>query len=165
MPHNTKGPSGRHKGEWICGPQPLGKNIRCWTAAAEKSWSNGGRIPWFVRTPRPSGTPPRRHPGWKTYHARYARSNTGGGGGVKKDLPQRWQVHYRNLTFNIKPMNFKHMGLFPEQAANWDFAMEQIRTAGRPISVLNLFAYTGAASVACAAAGASVCHVDAPRAW
>ena len=97
---------------------------------------------------------PRRHPGWKTYHARYARSNTGGGRWVKKDLPQRWQVHYRNLTFNIKPMNFKHTGLFPEQAANWDFAMEQIRTASRPISVLNLFAYTGAASVACAAAGA-----------
>lgn len=106
---------------------------------------------------------PRRHPGWKTYHARYARSNTGGGRWVKKDLPQRWQVHYRNLTFNIKPMNFKHTGLFPEQAANWDFAMEQIRTAGRPISVLNLFAYTGAASVACAAAGASVCHVDAAK--
>ena len=82
---------------------------------------------------------------------------------MKKDLPQRWQVHYRNLTFNIKPMNFKHTGLFPEQAANWDFAMEQIRTASRPISVLNLFAYTGAASVACAAAGASVCHVDAAK--
>ena len=101
---------------------------------------------------------PRRHPGWKNYDARYARSRTGGGQWVKKELPQRWQVQYKALTFNIKPMNFKHTGLFPEQAANWDFAMEQIRQAGRPISVLNLFAYTGAASIACAAAGASVCH-------
>ncbi len=81
----------------------------------------------------------------------------------EKDLPQRWQVHYRNLTFNIKPMNFKHTGMFPEQAANWDFAREKIRNAGRPIRVLNLFAYTGGATVACAAAGASVCHVDAAR--
>ena len=86
---------------------------------------------------------PRRHPGWKHPHARYARSSTGGGRWVQKDLPPRWQVHYRELTFNIKPMNFKHTGLFPEQAANWDFAMDQIRRAGRPISVLNLFAYTG----------------------
>ena len=106
---------------------------------------------------------PRRHPGWKRYDARYARSHTGGGQWVKKDLPQRWQVRYGALTFNIKPMNFKHTGLFPEQAANWDFAMEQIRQAGRPVSVLNLFAYTGAATLACAAAGASVCHVDAAR--
>ena len=108
---------------------------------------------------------PRRHPGWKRYDARYSRSHTGGGQWVKKDLPQRWQVRYGALTFNIKPMNFKHTGLFPEQAANWDFAMEQIRQAGRPVSVLNLFAYTGAATLACAAAGASVCHVDAARGW
>lgn len=106
---------------------------------------------------------PRRHPGWKRYDARYARSHTGGGQWVKKDLPQRWQVRYGALTFNIKPMNFKHTGLFPEQAANWDFAMEQIRRAGRPVRVLNLFAYTGGATVACAKAGASVCHVDAAK--
>ncbi len=74
-----------------------------------------------------------------------------------------WTVRYGDLTFKVKPMNFKHTGLFPEQAANWDFAMEQIRTAGRPIRVLNLFAYTGGATVACAAAGASVCHVDAAK--
>ena len=78
-------------------------------------------------------------------------------------LPEQWQVHYKELTFNVKPMNFKHTGVFPEQAANWDFAMEKIRTAGRPISVLNLFAYTGGATIACAAAGASVCHVDAAK--
>ena len=75
-------------------------------------------------------------------------------------MPERWTVSYGSLTFNIKPMNFKHTGLFPEQAANWDWAQEQIRSAGRPINVLNLFAYTGGATVACAAAGASVCHVD-----
>lgn len=78
-------------------------------------------------------------------------------------MPERWTVSYGALTFNIKPMNFKHTGLFPEQAANWDFARQQIRSAGRPVSVLNLFAYTGGATVACAAAGASVCHVDAAR--
>ena len=106
---------------------------------------------------------PRTLPGWSNPHARYARSTTGGGQWAKKEVPERWTVGYKDLTFNIKPMNFKHTGLFPEQAANWDFAMEQIRNAGRPVSVLNLFAYTGGATVACAAAGASVCHVDAAK--
>ena len=107
--------------------------------------------------------PPRNNPLWRRPDARYARASTGGGAWEKKDVPAQWQVRYRELTFQVKPMNFKHTGLFPEQAANWDFAMEQIRRAGRPISVLNLFAYTGGATVACAAAGASVCHVDAAR--
>lgn len=106
---------------------------------------------------------PRSHPGWRGPDARYARASTGGGAWEKKDLPERWSVGYRDLTFNIKPMNFKHTGLFPEQAANWDFARAQIKAAGRSISVLNLFAYTGGATVACAAAGASVCHVDAAK--
>ena len=106
---------------------------------------------------------PRRHPGWRAHDARYARSSTGGGAWEKKELPQRWTVDYGDLTFNIKPMNFKHTGLFPEQASNWDFARQQIKRAGRPVSVLNLFAYTGGATVACAAAGASVCHVDAAK--
>ena len=106
---------------------------------------------------------PRHNKGWKAAHARYARSNTGGGQWASKSVPDRWQVHYRDLTFNVGLMNFKHTGLFPEQAANWDFAQEQIRKAGRPISVLNLFAYTGGATIACAAAGASVCHVDAAK--
>ncbi len=106
---------------------------------------------------------PRRHPGWKKHEARYSRSSTGGGAWEKKELPERWTVGYRDLTFNIKPMNFKHTGLFPEQAANWDWAREQIRRAGRPIQVLNLFAYTGGATVACAAAVAAVCHVDAAK--
>ena len=106
---------------------------------------------------------PRENRLWRRPDARYARSSTGGGQWEKKDVPERWQISYGDLTFNIKPMNFKHTGLFPEQAANWDFAREQIKKAGRPISVLNLFAYTGGATVACAAAGASVCHVDAAK--
>ena len=105
----------------------------------------------------------RTHPDWKHPSARYARSRSGGGQWDKGKLPERWEIGYKGLTFNVKPMNFKHTGIFPEQAANWDWAMERIRSAGRPISVLNLFAYTGGATVACAAAGASVCHVDAAR--
>ena len=106
---------------------------------------------------------PRTNRGWKHNSGRYARSSTGGGQWQNKSMPDRWTVSYRDLTFNVKPMNFKHTGLFPEQAANWDFAREQIEKAGRPISVLNLFAYTGGATVACAAAGANVCHVDAAK--
>ena len=106
---------------------------------------------------------PRKNPGWRSPDARYTRSSTGGGQWDKSRLPQRWTVSYRDLTFNIKPMNFKHTGLFPEQAANWDHMRGLIERAGREISVLNLFAYTGGASVACAAAGARVCHVDAAK--
>ncbi len=106
---------------------------------------------------------PRTHPGWKRNAGRYVRSSTGGGSWQNKSMPERWTVSYGDLTFNVKPMNFKHTGLFPEQAANWDFARELIQKAGRPISVLNLFAYTGGATAACAAAGASVCHVDAAK--
>ena len=106
---------------------------------------------------------PRNNPAWADFNARYHRSETGGGSWSKAKLPDAWQVKYGELTFNVKPMNFKHTGLFPEQAANWDWAMEQIRSAGREVSVLNLFAYTGAATVACAKAGATVCHVDAAK--
>ena len=103
------------------------------------------------------------HPGWRQANARYSRSSTGGGHWDKRKLPDQWPIAYKDLRFQVKPMNFKHTGLFPEQAANWDFAMERIRSAGRPIRVLNLFAYTGGATVACAAAGAAVCHVDAAK--
>lgn len=106
---------------------------------------------------------PKRSRLWHNYDARYARSNRGGGEWSQHHLPQRWQIHYRELTFHVKPMNFKHTGVFPEQAANWDFIDRQIRAAGRPVSVLNLFAYTGGATLAAAAAGASVCHVDAAK--
>lgn len=106
---------------------------------------------------------PRTNPAWNKPSAKYSRSSDGGGHWEKSDVPSSWQVHFRELTFNVKPMNFKHTGIFPEQAANWDFAMNEIGKAGRPISVLNLFAYTGGATIACAKAGASVCHVDAAK--
>lgn len=101
---------------------------------------------------------------WSTADARYNRSNTGGGGWkFSRKIPQNWQVHYKHLIFNIKPMGFKHTGLFPEQAVNWDWMMAKIKQEKRPIKVLNLFAYTGGATVACLSAGASVCHVDSSK--
>ena len=101
---------------------------------------------------------------WKKANAHYHRSKSGGGEWEYiKNVPKAWQIKYKNLTFNLKPMGFKHTGLFPEQAVNWDFMMKKIKDAGRPIKVLNLFAYTGGATVACAAAGASVCHVDSSK--
>ncbi len=106
---------------------------------------------------------PRTNPLWARPAARYSRSSTGGGRWERGSVPEQWSVRYGELTFRVKPMNFKHTGLFPEQACNWDFIMETIRGAGRPVSVLNLFGYTGAATVAAAKAGASVCHVDAAK--
>ena len=106
---------------------------------------------------------PRDHRGWKRPDARYTRSNTGGGQWTSGGDAGKWQIHYKDLIFNVGLMNFKHTGVFPEQAANWDWAREQIQNAGRSVSVLNLFAYTGGATAACAAAGASVCHVDATK--
>ena len=107
---------------------------------------------------------PRENPLWKKAHAKYNRSSSGGGSWqAYRDLPAAWPVMYKNLTFRVKTMGFKHTGLFPEQAVNWDFAQEKIKHAGRPVRVLNLFGYTGAATVACLEAGASVCHVDASR--
>ena len=101
---------------------------------------------------------------WKRYDARYVRSNTGGGRWTDHDLPDRWQIKYKDyLTFNVKPMNFKHTGVFPEQAANWDFIREKVSFAGRPVRVLNLFAYSGGATLAAAAGGAEVFHVDASK--
>jgi len=101
---------------------------------------------------------------YKGLNAHYHRSSTGGGAWEnKKGMPTEWNVKYKNLTFSLKPMGFKHTGLFPEQAYNWDKMIELINNANRPISVLNLFAYTGGATVACASAGASVCHVDSAK--
>lgn len=102
---------------------------------------------------------------WRKADAHYHRSSSGGGQWQMKNdkLPERWTVGYGELRFHIKPTSFKHTGLFPEQAANWSWMMDKIRNANRPIRVLNLFAYSGGATVACAAAGADVCHVDASK--
>ena len=101
---------------------------------------------------------------WKNVHGIYNRSKTGGGSwNFKKKVPESWQIKYKNLTFNIKPMGFKHTGLFPEQAVNWDWMINKIKNSKREIKVLNLFAYTGGATVACLSAGASVCHVDSSK--
>ena len=101
---------------------------------------------------------------WNKVNAKYIRSNTGGGKWeYNKQIPKSWQIKYKNLCFNIKPMGFKHTGLFPEQAVNWDWMMNKIKNAKREIKVLNLFAYTGGATVACLSAGGSVCHVDSSK--
>lgn len=102
-------------------------------------------------------------PMWKKADAHYHRSSSGGGKWeYKKPIPEQWTINYKNLTFNIKPMGFKHTGLFPEQAVNWDYMMDKISKRGSA-KVLNLFAYTGGATVACAKAGANVTHVDASK--
>ena len=101
---------------------------------------------------------------WKQVNATYHRSKTGGGAWeYKKQMPKEWQIKYRDLVFNIKPMGFKHTGLFPEQAVNWDWMINKIKSEKREIKVLNLFAYTGGATVACLSAGASCTHVDSSK--
>ena len=108
---------------------------------------------------------PKRHIGWRKRNGHYHRSTKGGGEWEFFDLPKQWSISYDSLklTFNLKPFSFKHTGLFPEQAANWDWFSAKIRSAGRPVKVLNLFAYTGGATLAAAAAGAQVTHVDASK--
>lgn len=101
---------------------------------------------------------------WQLAHAVYHRSQSGGGNWeYKKQIPKRWEISYNDLKFYIEPTGFKHTGLFPEQAANWKWMINKIKSANRPIKVLNLFAYTGGATVASAYAGAEVCHVDAAK--
>lgn len=114
---------------------------------------------------------PKREKGWKRMNGHYHRNSKGGGEWEFFDLPQEWTIHYnlpinKELTFHLKPFSFKHTGLFPEQAANWNWFSTLIADAvkaGRPVKVLNLFAYTGGATIAAAAAGASVTHVDASK--
>ena len=105
----------------------------------------------------------KEHDGWYHPNAHYRRSKKGGGSWEFIDLPKQWQISYKNLNFELKPFSFKHTGLFPEQAVNWDYMTDKIIKAGRPVKVLNLFAYTGGATVACAKAGAHVTHVDASK--
>ena len=135
--------------------------LDCGSGEKLERW--GGHI--LVRPdPQAIWETPRENRGWRSAQGRYHRSSSGGGHWEKEKLPESWQVKYKDLTFQVKPMNFKHTGLFPEQAVNWDFAREKIERAGRPVRVLNLFAYTGGATVACASAGAEVTHVDSAKA-
>ena len=106
---------------------------------------------------------PKTRKEWRRKNGHYHRSKKGGGEWEFFDLPQQWDLHYKNLTFHLKPFSFKHTGLFPEQAVNWDWFSEKIKHANRPVKVLNLFAYTGGATLAAAAAGASVTHIDASK--
>ncbi len=122
---------------------------------------------YILVRPDPQAIWPKTSPElWRKYDARYSRSSSGGGAWDKNGLPPSWQIGYRELTFNVKAMNFKHTGIFPEQATNWDWFSGLIKKAvdeGREINVLNLFAYTGGATIAASAAGARVCHVDAAK--
>lgn len=106
---------------------------------------------------------PKSHPGWKKKNGHYHRNSKGGGEWEFINLPDEWQIRYRELFFHLKPFSFKHTGLFPEQAVNWDWFSSIIKSSGRPLKVLNLFAYTGGATLAAAHAGAQVTHVDASK--
>lgn len=103
------------------------------------------------------------HPAWKNKNGHYHRSSKGGGEWEFCNLPKEWTIQYKELTFHLKPFSFKHTGLFPEQAVNWDWCAEKIKNAGRPVKILNLFAYTGGATISAAKAGATVTHVDASK--
>ena len=133
------------------------------TTSGEKLESWGG-VTLIRPDPQIIWKSPKRTDKWQSADGVYHRSDKGGGQWeFRKKLPQSWQISYGDLKFNIRPTGFKHTGLFPEQAVNWDFMAEKIRAAGRPVSVLNLFAYTGGATLACANAGAAVAHVDASK--
>ena len=106
---------------------------------------------------------PRTHKGWKQKNGHYHRSAKGGGEWEFFNLPNEWSIQYKELTFRLKPFSFKHTGIFPEQAVNWNWCARKIKEAGRPLKVLNLFAYTGGATLSAAKAGAQVTHVDASK--
>ena len=131
--------------------------------------SNGEKLErwgdYFLVRPDPQvlWNTPKKLRQWKKPNGHYHRSHKGGGQWEFFDLPKTWDIHYKKLKFHLQPFSFKHTGLFPEQAVNWDWFSEKIRKAGRPVKVLNLFAYTGGATLAAAAAGASVTHVDASK--
>lgn len=147
--------------------------LNMWSANGWKDYEildagNGQKLErwgeYYLVRPDPQAIwPSGNNPLWHRPNGKYIRSKSGGGHWEFNNLPQVWQVKYRQLTFQLKPFNFKHTGLFPEQAANWDWIDEKIKSSNSPIKVLNLFAYTGGATVAAAAAGASVTHVDAAK--
>lgn len=125
---------------------------------------NWGNVTLIRPDPQIIWKTPRKNKLWDRPDGHYHRSVKGGGEWeFKTNLKQSWTISYKSLTFNIRPTGFKHTGLFPEQAVNWDYFTDKIKSANRKIKVLNLFAYTGGATLACAAAGAEVCHVDASK--
>lgn len=130
-----------------------GERLECW-----------GDIILIRPDPQVIWKTPKRHPAWRKADAVYHRSNSGGGNWeIKNKIPAYWQINYNDLSFNVKNMGFKHTGIFPEQAVNWDYTMNLIRKSDRPVKALNLFAYTGGATIACLKAGAEVVHVDASK--
>ena len=133
------------------------------TTSQEKLESWNGNI--LIRPdPQIIWKTPKKSLMWNKALGHYHRSSSGGGSwSFSEKPPESWDISYKHLKFLIKPTGFKHTGLFPEQAVNWDFMADKIKNAGREISVLNLFAYTGGATLACASAGAKVCHVDASK--
>ena len=123
-----------------------------------------GRVTLIRPDPQVIWQAEKKHPLWRKADAVYHRSNTGGGHWeVRGKVPDRWEIGYKDLTFNVKTMGFKHTGVFPEQAVNWDYVRTLIEKANRPVRVLNLFSYTGAATVSALKAGAQVVHVDASK--
>ena len=123
-----------------------------------------GRVTLIRPDPQVIWQTEKKHPMWHKADAVYHRSNTGGGHWeVRGKVPDRWEIGYKDLTFNVKTMGFKHTGVFPEQAVNWDYVRDLITKANRPVRVLNLFSYTGAAMVSALKAGAQVVHVDASK--
>ena len=137
--------------------------MSCWIPALERL-ERWGEVILIRPDPQIIWNTPKQLALWKQAHARYRRSSTGGGAWqILKKVPPVWKISYGDLRFQLKTMGFKHTGVFPEQAVNWDFTGNLIRNAPKPLKVLNLFAYTGGATLACAQAGASVCHVDASK--
>tara|TARA_B110000467_G_C18330822_1_gene492960 strand:- start:1750 stop:2607 length:858 start_codon:yes stop_codon:yes gene_type:complete len=133
--------------------------LECGDGMKKERWGN-----FILVRPDPQVIWPLNSPDWGNYDAFYHRSSQGGGKWeYRTQLPESWKINYRNSIFKIKPTDFKHTGLFPEQAANWDWFSNLISKAKSPPKVLNLFGYTGGATIAAAAAGASVCHVDAAK--
>lgn len=135
--------------------------LDCSCGARLERW---GKVTLIRPDPQVVWQTPKTHPLWKKADAVYHRSNTGGGQWeVHSRIPDRWEIAYRDLTFNVKTMGFKHTGVFPEQAVNWEYVSDLIKQQNRPVKVLNLFAYTGAATVSALKAGAEVVHVDASK--
>lgn len=145
---------------WIC---DAWKDYELIDASCGEKLERWGRFTLIRPDPQVIWHTERKDPLWQAADASYRRSHSGGGAWSENRLPEKWTVGYRDLRFCVRPMGFKHTGLFPEQGVNWDWFSTLIREAGRPIKVLNLFAYTGGATIAAAKAGASVCHVDAAK--